>query len=207
VDAQQAFKIGSTAYDAHDFSTAVFHLLPLAIQGHKDAQYLMANMYRWGDGIDQSPEKSLFFYKAAADQGHARAALDLFLLLEPTGTSAPPPMQSLQKDAAASQHYLGIAVARFKELAEVGDVEAMSNLGFLYHHGFGVELDGAEAIRWYTKAFEGGGHGASNGLCLVHYEGDPRVRDKAKARFWYEMTKAFDCQCIGIDEFEEPTVS
>ena len=197
-DPQQAFEIGSKAYDADDYATALVHLLPLAADGYKDAQYLMANMYRWGNGVDQSPEKSLSLYKAAADQGHARAALDLFLILAPTGTPAPPEMQSLQKDATASQHYLGIAVSRFKELAEAGDVEAMCNLGFLHHHGIGVELNGAEAIRWYTKAFEG----ASNGLCPAYYEGDLRVRDKAKALHWYKKTKEFNCQCIGIGEFE-----
>ena len=199
---KQEFKEGSAAYDVHDFQVAAAKLVPLADAGHAGAQYLLAEMYRWGRGVEENAEKAFHFYKTAAGQGHPTAAFSLYLLLLSAGKSTPEAMQSLPKDAAASTHYLNIAVTRFKELGEGGDIDAMNYLGFLFHHGIGVELDGAEAIRWYTKVFDAGGHGAANGLCLAYYEGDIRVRDKVKALFWYRTTKEFNCQCISIDEFE-----
>jgi len=199
MDAERIFKEASAAYDAHDFQTALARLIPLGDEGHAGAQCLLADMYRWGHGVEEDAEKSFHFYKAAADQGHPTAALYLWLLLH---SKSAPAAEALSRDEAAPTHYLNIAVTRFKELAEANDMEAMSNLGFLYHHGYGVDLDGAEAIHWYTKAFEAGGYAAANNLALLHYEGDLRVRDKAKALFWYMKTKEFNCQCVGINEFE-----
>jgi uncharacterized protein len=205
MDVEQIFKEGSAAYNADDFLTAAARLVPLANDGHADAQALAAEMYRWGRGVAQNAEESLRFYKAAADQGHPRAALDVFFLLLPAARCSPAAMESLPKDADASTHYLNLAATGFNELAEAGDIEAMAHLGFLFRFGYGVTMDGDEAIRWYTKAFDAGGHGAANNLALVYYEGDIRVRDKAKALFWYRKTKEFNCQCVGISEFEEFT--
>jgi len=202
MDLEQTFREGSAAYGTDDFGTAAAKLIPLAEEGHARAQYLVGDMYRWGSGVEQDAVKSLHFLKAAADQGNPKAAFDLFLVLSPGGEAAPKAMQSLPKHAEASKHYLDVAVIRFRELAEGGDMDSMANLGLLFHHGFGVEMDGAEAIRWYTKAFDAGGFGAANNLALVYYEGDVRVRDKTKALFWYRKTKEHDGQCVGIQEFE-----
>jgi len=204
---EEVFKEGSSAHDTDDFAKAAVKLMPLADDGHAGSQYLVGDMYRWGNGVDQNAEKSLHFLKAAADQGHPKAAFDLFLLLNPGGRSAPEAMQSLPKDAEASKRYLDVAVIRFRELADAGDMDSMAYLGLLFHHGWGVELDGAEAIRWYTKAFDAGGCGAANNLSLVYYEGDIRVRDRAKAHFWYMKAKELDCQSVGIQEFELPPSS
>jgi len=202
LDPKHAYEVGLAAFRADDFRTAVYHLLPLAIQGDMNAQHLMAEAYRWGNGVEQNPIESLRLYKEAADQGHAQAAFDLYFLLLPEATAAPAQMQALAKDRSASQKYLDLALDRFRKLADRGEVEAMMNLGFLFHLGLGVGMDGSEAIRWYSKAFEAGNLGAANGLCLVYYEGDPRVRDKAKALYWYTKAKDFNCRCVEISEFE-----
>ena len=202
MDLEHTFREGAAAYDIEDFGTAAAKLIPLAEGGHAGAQYLVGDMYRWGSGVQQDAVKSLHLMKASADQGNPKAAFDLFLLLSSGGEAAPAAMQSLPKDAEASKRYLDVAVIRFRELAEAGDMDSMAHLGLLFHHGWGVEMDGAEAIRWYTKAFDAGGFGAANNLSLVYYEGDIRVRDKTKALFWYMKTKEHDCQCVGIQEFE-----
>jgi hypothetical protein len=162
----------------------------------------VGDLYRWGDGVEQNSEKAAGFLKAAADQGHPQAAFDLSLILNPAGNAAPEAMQSLTKDAQESKRYLDIAVIRFRQLADAGDVESMARLGLLFHWGWGVEMDGAQAARWLIKAFDADDVGSANNLSLVYYEGDIRVRDKAKSYFWYLKTKAHGCQCIGIEEFE-----
>lgn len=38
--------------------------------------------------------------------------------------------------------------------AELGDPEAMLNLGIAYEEGLGVEKNYGKAFRWYQKAYE-----------------------------------------------------
>jgi TPR repeat protein len=140
MDTQQTFSRGLAAYNANDFAAAADMLIPLANSGHSDAQYIVGDMYRWGYGVGQSNEQTLQFLKASADQGQPKAAFDLFLLLNPTGRSAPDAVNSLPKDATESKRYLDLAVKRFTQLGEQGDVDAMNYLGFLYHQGW--------AFRW-----------------------------------------------------------
>jgi len=200
----QLFAEGAAAYHADDFPLAAARLLPLARRRHAGAQYILALMYRWGRGVKPSARRSLALVRAAADQGHAKAALELSVLLDPDCVSFPVAMQKLEKDYVASRRYLDLATRRLRKLAADGDTGAMADLGFLFHYGYGVGMDGAEAIRWYTAAFDGGEWGAANALCLVYYEGDARVRDKEKALFWYMRAQELGCRCISVGEFKQP---
>ena len=42
------------------------------------------------------------------------------------------------------------------EKAENGDAEAQNNLGSMYFHGKGVELDYKKAVEWYIRSAEQG---------------------------------------------------
>jgi len=203
MDVERTFSKGSASYEADDFPEAMATLLPLADSGHAAAQYIVGQMYRSGNEVEASRELSLQYWKAAADQGHPDAALQLFFLLSPS-TSDPRVAGSSEKDATGAEHYINIALHGFKKLAEAGDAAGMGNLGFLFQFGFGVPVDNAEAIRWYTAGFDAGGHGLANHLALLYYGGDTQIRDKIKARFWYMKAKEFNCQCVGIKEFESP---
>ncbi|HEY2586869.1 MAG TPA: tetratricopeptide repeat protein [Tepidisphaeraceae bacterium] len=184
MNAEDALKEGEAAYIADDYPRAAALLLPLAEAGHPHAQYLAAEMYRGGHGVAQDAAASVRFFKAAADQGHARAAMFLSFHLDPVMKNAPP-MDAIAKDSAEAGRYLDLSVARNLELAGAGDLQAMADLGFLYHLGIGVKRDGAEAIRWYTRAFEAGGTGAALGRGDVYRDGEKCIRDAAKAKFWH----------------------
>jgi uncharacterized protein len=44
------------------------------------------------------------------------------------------------------------ALRLFRQAADLGDAQAMINIGVMYQHGQAVRKDGAEAARWFSKA-------------------------------------------------------
>ncbi len=77
-------------------------------------------------------------------------------------------------------------------------VEAQYHLGKAYDEGRGVEKDKAQAILWYTKSAEDGGHKAAVFLAHAYATGDGLPHDDRKAYAWalkaLEETQAFDPQ-------------
>ena len=68
----------------------------------------------------------------------------------------------------------GAAVTKLKRIANAGNADAMADLGACYHHGNGVRLDAAEAVRWYTRATEARNPPvlACNNLAICYKRGD-----------------------------------
>jgi hypothetical protein len=67
------FATGVTAYKNGDFETALKEWRPLADQGYADAQWALASMYQYGDGVRQNYGTAFRWYKLAAEQGNAIA--------------------------------------------------------------------------------------------------------------------------------------
>ena len=65
-----------------DFKRAATLLEVLASDGHKDAQYQLAALYRGGQGVTQDHSKAASWYKKAAEQGHVKAQYNLGVLYE-----------------------------------------------------------------------------------------------------------------------------
>ena len=61
------------AIRAQDFAKAAGILKPLANKGDKQAQYQLAVLYRNGQGISESPKKSVYWLDKSATQGYKRA--------------------------------------------------------------------------------------------------------------------------------------
>lgn len=74
------------------------------------------------------------------------------------------------------------SAADYRAAAERGDAQAQFQLGQCYEKGFGVEIDSAAAVQWYTRAADQGDPDAlySLGLCYYYAIGVPE--DLAKAR-------------------------
>lgn len=52
----------------------------------------------------------------------------------------------------------------WRGLADAGDADAMYNLGWMYHNGYGLLINDAEAQRWWVAAAEKGSAGALSAL-------------------------------------------
>lgn len=79
--------------------------------------------------------------------------------------------------------------------AEAGNPYARLGLGYMYHHGKGVEQDSDLAMRWYTKSAEKGCSRAKWELAKIFRDGT--IAEKDDANFLYYLTKAADA---GIPE-------
>ena len=70
---QQRFTQGKTLYLNKQYAEAATVLLPLAQQGHIDAQYTIGYMYHYGQGLPRNEKESTRWIATAAGRGHALA--------------------------------------------------------------------------------------------------------------------------------------
>lgn len=68
---------GWRAYVRGDFAKARDLFVPLVEQGNPRAMSVLASMYRFGDGVELDPERSVRLYRQAAALGYVPAQYDL----------------------------------------------------------------------------------------------------------------------------------
>ncbi|MDH5622646.1 MAG: sel1 repeat family protein [Gammaproteobacteria bacterium] len=64
-----------------------------------------------------------------------------------------------------------VALAEWRPLAEAGDAAGQFGLGMMYGNGFGVDMDDAQAIKWYSLAAEQGHAQAQCNLAVMYQNG------------------------------------
>jgi len=127
-------------------------------QGHEDAQGCLEDLgrkdadgsydyetglnYETGDGVEKDFAEAAFWFRKAAEKGHAYAQYFLAWLYKDGG-------EGLERD-------LNEAAFWFRKAAEKGHADAQYDLGFLYEYGEGLERDLNEAKKWYRKAADQG---------------------------------------------------
>jgi TPR repeat protein len=79
------------------------------------------------------------------------------------------------------------AQAEWLPLAEAGMVEAQYNIGLMYEHGQGYDVDLAAAHPWYLKAAEGGYARAQYRVAEMYEEGEGIRTDLIQAHFWFRQ--------------------
>ncbi len=124
-------------------------LLKESLQGDTRAQANLGHCYHEGQGVEQSYDEAVKWYRKAAEQGEALA-------------------QDLLGDCYYEGH--GVeqsydeAVKWYRKAAEQGDATAQADLGVCYYKGHGVEQSYDEAVKWLRKAAEQGNDSAQNNL-------------------------------------------
>ena len=78
----QQFLQGKTLFLANKYEEAARLLLPLAQQGHLDAQYSVGYMYHYGYGLPRNEKEATRWITTAAARGHQKAQQALLLLEE-----------------------------------------------------------------------------------------------------------------------------
>ena len=73
-------------------------------------------------------------------------------------------------------------------LAEQGDANSQSSIGYLFHEGKGVRQDSKTAARWYYLAANQGEPTAQSFLCEMHLRGDGVPRDLSLSLMWCELS-------------------
>ena len=79
------------------------------------------------------------------------------------------------------------ALAIWQPLAEGGHADSQFGLGQLYGNGFGVSMDDALAIKWYSLAAEQGHANAQFNLAVMHQNGWGLPQSDAEAMKLYAL--------------------
>lgn len=80
-----------------------------------------------------------------------------------------------------------LAIYWYEKAAEKGQIEAMQNLGTIYHQGIGgIPEDYTKAKYWYEKAANGGQIEAMFNLGTMYHKGEGVEQDYAMAIYWFE---------------------
>ena len=90
-DQQQRFQQAKQLYLSKQYAQAAELLLPLAQQGHLDAQYTVGYMYHYGYGLPRNEKESTRWIATAAARGNAKAQEALKIINEVHDLNNPPP--------------------------------------------------------------------------------------------------------------------
>lgn len=146
-------------------ATQAFNVLKSrASKGDIEAQRRLGDIFR--DGVVilvKSKPDALRWYRMAADNGDARAMLELQRL---------------------GDHW---ALDILRSKAEAGDLEAQKRMAEIYVMGWGVKADAKEAMKWRTRAASQGDVKQQYDLALMYWRGDAGKPDYVEAAKWFRM--------------------
>lgn len=148
-EAESNFSKGLSAYQQHDYATAIVWFQKAAQQGDTEAQFYLGHLYRKGLGVTKNLQESFKWLQKAAEEGHIRAQYNLGLMYA-SGYGV------TRNDQEALKWY--------RVAAQQGNPEAQYFLGRMYEKGQGVTQNNQEAAKWYRVAAGHKGHGIGKQL-------------------------------------------
>lgn len=138
----------------------------LAEQGNADAQFNLGYRYLLGAWVPQDEEKSLYWLKLAATQGHLDAA---YLLLLARDDATPQWQQVVERAAQqgnrrAMEMLVSLGeekwepqlIAALQQAAQAGDARALMEMGMRYERGEGVVRDEDKGLAYLRQAAQTG---------------------------------------------------
>ena len=135
------YAAGVAAARAGDYETARREWLPLAQDGHRDAQFNLALLYENGLGIAADGARAAYWFERAAEQDDRTAQAYL-------GEMYAKGLGVARNDAAALKW--------FRRAAELGHAVSQYNVGLFYASGRGIEPSDVQAYAWLTVGMENG---------------------------------------------------
>ena len=134
-------------------------LKKLADSGNMFAQFDLADRYYKSNGVAYDFDRSIYWFKKAAEQGHSKA------------------------QRIIGEYYWGVeenpemAVYWFKKAADQGEPYSQAKLGNCYITGAGLEINEAAGIEWLIKSVKQGNVIGYFCLGLCYFHGIGVVRD------------------------------
>jgi len=160
------------AYRRGDDAAAIRGYTELAKRGDAEAQYLLAKMYNYGQGVETDYREAVKWYRAAAKQGYAKSQRSLAVMYARGHGVAKDTDQAIQWLEKASQK---------------GDDWAPTLLGMMYAAGDGVPQDDEEAVKWYRIAAERSNRQAQFVLGVFYARGQGVPQDHVQAYMWLNL--------------------
>ena len=145
-------------------------ILKLAETGDIFAQNELANLYLYGDGIEEDEEEGVKWLKRSADAGHWISIMDL--------------ADCYSDGIGVSQDKLK-AIDLYKRVYELGSGEAANKIGLIYVYDEN-QNNSEEAVKWYRKGFEKGHDWSGYNLAYCYSNGIGVSQDELKALELYK---------------------
>ncbi len=170
INDEQGFIVGYSGYAEGNYAQSHRIWTKLAEKNNARAQYGLAVMYEFGQGVHHSYAQAAYWYLKAAKLDYAMAKNNLGMLHEKG--------LGVKQDLAA-------AVAYYRQAAEQGLASSQYNMGLMLSEGIGVEQDPARAAYWLLKAAEQGFASAQYRLGLIYQRGHGLEKDHIEAARWF----------------------
>jgi hypothetical protein len=87
--------------------------------------------------------------------------------------------------------------------SDQGDREALSQLGYMYHHGLGVQEDDAMALKLFMASADEGSIAGTHNVSVMYELGHGVPKDPAKAEFWRSKETQLRAKAIARSKAEE----
>jgi hypothetical protein len=145
--------------------------------GEARAEHDLAELYKWGQGVQQDYAEAVKWYIKAAEQGDADSELNLGYAFQ-AGSG----IKKNEKEAAKW----------LEKAAEQGIADAQFSIGSAYLYGRGVKKNEIAAARWYEKAAEQGDGDAMMALGSMRWHGQGLSRDLVIAYMWLTLSEKFN---------------
>ncbi len=149
----------------------------LAEAGDRDAQWELAEMYKFGVVVAADDKLAVEWTRKAARQGQMDAQVEMGLRFE----------AGAGMEASATR-----AANWFRKAGEQGHLEAQLKLGRYYVDGKGVKRSDRIAMEWFRRAAEQGDLRSQRLLAAAYFEGRGLPRDIMESRMWLEISGAAD---------------
>lgn len=148
-----------------------------AENGNAEAQYLLAEMYYYGQGTFIDESKAVEWYKRSAENGCPDAQYQLGCLYE-NGIE-------VAEDTDTADKWYKKALKGYSNAAAHGNVKSLYELAGMYYVGAGVESDYKKAFDLYHTAAEKGYADAKYKLGEMYKYGYGVEQNFNQSKYWY----------------------
>ncbi len=157
-----------------DYETAFKEYLPHAKEGNALAQYNLATLYFFAQGMEKNTPEAIAWYEKSAAQNFPKALYALGQIYL-SGDGVP-----TEKEKGKNFHVAG---------AELGYPPSQFALALTYIiESSDLELNFIEGLKWMRLAADGGYSEAQYYLGAIYNLGEKVPQDMDKARHWYQKS-------------------
>lgn len=181
------YSIGIQCFAKWNYKDCYDNMIKAADLGNADAMEYIGFMYQQGYHVKSNEKKALEWYEKAAKKGHkeAKAKLEqLRVKSAPKKTTAPTSLSNYSQNkqlsaqefyelggkAFSSLDYKGM-YNNYKVAADMGHVEAIYYMGYMYQQGYYVDKDEGKALGWYARAAKKGHKAARTKMMQLKNKG------------------------------------
>jgi TPR repeat protein len=160
---------GKRAYQARQYSRALSVLQSLGEAKDAQAQFLIGEMYRQGQGVAADPQTAEEWYRQSAQQGYAAAQVRMGII----------EYKRLQTK---------VALDWFRKAADQNDADGQFYVGVTLAHGRGGPPDPSKSLYWLEKAAAQGHVQSQVSAGQLYLEAPEGIaRNERRAARWFRQ--------------------